>query len=370
MRRDVLELRAFYASARGRAAREMVARKLSEAWGDPRGLEFLGLGYATPYLEAVRERARRTIAVMPASQGVEVWPAVGRNLACLAPETALPLPNAMFDRVVCVHALEEAEDAVAMMQEVCRVLSPTGRVFVAVAARNGLWSNAEGTPFGHGRPWSRSQLEAVLRAADLEPSGWTRALYAPPFAWTARWAEGFELVMDGGDRHIFGRVEIHDAEGRHMAHRPVDLVEVDHVGLHSLEAGVAGFGDVRWGQVVAAAPHPAHAACRAGHFGGQHQLVARARIFFKPVAQDFFGDVEGLSSRGHRVHLCCVQKVDTARQRVVQDGVRRGLVDLFAKSHGAQADWGHLEIAGAEFDFFHGVGWVVYGTVAVSTTAA
>lgn len=194
MRRDVLELRAFYASARGRAAREMVARKLSEAWGDPRGLEFLGLGYATPYLEAVRERARRTIAVMPASQGVEVWPAVGRNLACLAPETALPLPNAMFDRVICVHALEEAEDAVAMMQEVCRVLAPTGRVFVAVAARNGLWSNAEGTPFGHGRPWSRSQLEAVLRAADLEPSGWTRALYAPPFAWTARWAEGFEQV--------------------------------------------------------------------------------------------------------------------------------------------------------------------------------
>jgi hypothetical protein len=34
----------------------------------------------------------------------------------------------------------------------------------------------------------------VLRDADLEPSGWTRALYAPPFAWTARWAEGFEQV--------------------------------------------------------------------------------------------------------------------------------------------------------------------------------
>ena len=203
MRRDVLELRAFYASARGRAAREMVARKLSEAWGDPRGLDFLGLGYATPflgpgyappYLESARERARRTVAVMPAAQGVEVWPAGGRNLACLADETALPLPNAMFDRVVCVHALEEAEDAVALMQEVCRVLAPSGRVIVAVAARNGLWSNAEGTPFGHGRPWSRRQLEIVLREADLEPSGWTRALYVPPFNWTARWAEGFEQV--------------------------------------------------------------------------------------------------------------------------------------------------------------------------------
>ncbi|ATQ41713.1 class I SAM-dependent methyltransferase [Caulobacter mirabilis] len=192
MRRDVLELRTFYASPRGRAAREMVARKLSEAWGDPRGLEFLGLGYATPYLESVRERARRAVAVMPASQGVEVWPVGGRNLAVIADETSLPLPNAVFDRVVCVHALEEADDAVALMREVCRVTAPSGRVIVAVAARNGLWSNAEGTPFGHGRPWSRRQLENVLREADLEPSGWTRALYAPPFTWTARWAEGFE----------------------------------------------------------------------------------------------------------------------------------------------------------------------------------
>lgn len=192
MRRDVLELRSFYASPRGRAAREMVGGKLAEAWGDPRGLDFLGIGYATPYLEAVRERARRTVAVMPASQGVEVWPVGARNLACLADETALPLANAMFDRVVCVHALEEADNPLALMQEVCRVLAPSGRVIVAVAARNGLWSNAEGTPFGHGRPYTRRQLEDVLREADLEPSGWTRALYAPPFGWTARWAQGFE----------------------------------------------------------------------------------------------------------------------------------------------------------------------------------
>lgn len=194
MRRDVLELRAFYASARGRAAREMVGRKVTEVWGDPRGLDILGVGYATPYLEAFRDRARRAVAVMPASQGVEVWPVGERNLACLGDEAALPLPNALFDRVLCVHALEESDNATALMQEVCRVLAPSGRVIVAVAARNGLWSNAEGTPFGHGRPYTRRQLEQVLRDADLEPSGWTRALYAPPFTWTAGWAEGFEQI--------------------------------------------------------------------------------------------------------------------------------------------------------------------------------
>jgi hypothetical protein len=66
------------------------------------------------------------------------------------------------------------------------------RVVVVVAARNGAWANSESTPFGHGRPFSRRQLADLLRDADLEPSGWTRALYVPPIPWAAGWAEGFE----------------------------------------------------------------------------------------------------------------------------------------------------------------------------------
>ena len=65
---------------------------------------------------------------------------------------------------------------------------------MVVAARNGLWANSESTPFGHGRPYSRGQLAELLREAELEPSGWTRALYAPPLPWLAGWAEGFEQV--------------------------------------------------------------------------------------------------------------------------------------------------------------------------------
>ncbi len=194
MRRDVLELRAFYAQPLGAAAREMVGRKVAEAWGDLKGLDLLGLGYATPYLEALWPDARRAVAAMPAAQGVEVWPGQPSNLACLADEFALPLPNALFDRVLCVHALEESDDPAELLREVARVLAPSGRVILTVAARNGLWSNAEATPFGHGRPYTRRQLESLLREADLEPSGWTRALYVPPFGWAARWAEGFEQV--------------------------------------------------------------------------------------------------------------------------------------------------------------------------------
>ena len=194
MRRDVLDLRAFYASPLGGAAREMLGRKIEEAWGDARGLDVLGLGYATPFLDTARARARRVVAAMPATQGVEVWPSGGANAATLVEETGLPFPNAMFDRVLAVHALEEADDPAAVLREIWRVMAPSGRLIVAVASRDGLWAGAESTPFGHGRPFSRHQLEALLREADLEPAGWTRALYVPPTAVMSRWAEGFEQV--------------------------------------------------------------------------------------------------------------------------------------------------------------------------------
>jgi SAM-dependent methyltransferase len=195
MRRDVLELRQFYASDLGRAARAMMGRKVVEAWGDAHGLDVLALGYATPFVGSLQAAARRVVAAMPAQQGVEVWPGGERgNLTTLVGEDALPFPNALFDRILVAHGVEDSPDPVAFLREVWRVLAPSGRVVVAVTARNGLWANTEKTPFGHGRPYSREQLAELLREAELEPSGWTRALYVPPLNWMAGWAEGWEQV--------------------------------------------------------------------------------------------------------------------------------------------------------------------------------
>jgi SAM-dependent methyltransferase len=151
MRRDVVELRQFYAGPLGRAARDMLGRKLTETWGDVNGLDILGLGYATPILERFT-RARRVVAAMPAEQGVEAWPSSGPgNRTCLTRENALPFPNALFDRILVVHGLEESDDPLALLREVWRVMAPSGRVVLAAAARSGVWCHAEATP-----NWSRS----------------------------------------------------------------------------------------------------------------------------------------------------------------------------------------------------------------------
>jgi SAM-dependent methyltransferase len=192
MRRDVRELSAFYATAMGRAARRLIERKLVEAWESCRDLDMLGLGYATPYLTRFREQARRTVAAMPQTQGAEAWPAGGRNLVCEGQELRLPFQNALFDRVLVIHGLEESDDPAAYLAEVRRVMAPSGRAILAVANRRGFWAGSESTPFGHGRPFTRSQLEDVVREAGLEPTAWSRALYAPPLPALAPWAEGLE----------------------------------------------------------------------------------------------------------------------------------------------------------------------------------
>lgn len=194
MRQSVLDLRRFYATPLGRVARRMISRKIDEVWADGSGLDVLALGYATPFVEGLERFARRIVASMPAAQGVEPWPLLAPNCACLAHETALPFPNAFFDRILLVHALEESDNPLAVLAEACRVLAPSGRMILAATARRGPWADAEDSPFGHGRPFSRSQLERLVREAELTPLSWTRALYAPPLAWTVRWADGFEQV--------------------------------------------------------------------------------------------------------------------------------------------------------------------------------
>lgn len=191
MRRSVEDLKTFYQTPLGESARRLIGVKLSEAWKDVQGQDVLGIGYPVPWLEQLGE-ARRILAAMPARQGAEIWPADMRVRTVLVEEDALPFPAGLFDRVLLVHALEEAADPHRLLLEASRLLSPSGRLIVVVAARGGFWAHAERTPFGHGQPYSRSQLDAALRAAELEPLAFSYALHAPPIM--LRWAGLMEKV--------------------------------------------------------------------------------------------------------------------------------------------------------------------------------
>ena len=43
-----------------------------------------------------------------------------------------------------------------------------------------MWAAADNTPFGDGHPFSRGQLEQLLRDHSFVPEQWRDALYLPP----------------------------------------------------------------------------------------------------------------------------------------------------------------------------------------------
>jgi SAM-dependent methyltransferase len=191
---DVVDLRNFYAQRLGVAARRFVGRGIRARFNDVRGMRMLGVGYVTPYLGLFREEGERCLAFMPAAQGVVKWPSARPSLAALVDELELPLTDAAVDRVLLVHALEMAHDPAALLREAWRVLAAGGRLLAVVPNRRGLWARMDTIPFGHGRPYSRSQITQLLRDTWFTPVGWSEALYVPPIArgWFLRTAVAWE----------------------------------------------------------------------------------------------------------------------------------------------------------------------------------
>jgi SAM-dependent methyltransferase len=177
---DVLDLEEFYGSTLGQTTARLLRARLREVWPSVRGETVLGLGYATPLLRPFVEESARTLAFMPAQQGVTRWPREGRNRATLVDEMDLPLPDRTVDRVLLVHAVECAEQLRPMLREIWRVMTDGGRLIVVVPTRAGFWSQIERSPFCHGHPYSSGQLAALLRANMFAPLRQTRALYMPP----------------------------------------------------------------------------------------------------------------------------------------------------------------------------------------------
>jgi len=133
---DVLDLNDFYSSTLGQMTVRLLRARLREVWPNVRGETVLGLGYATPFLRPFREEAQRTLAFMPAQQGVTRWPREGRNLTALVDEHDLPLPDRSVDRVLLVHAVECSEQLRPFLREIWRVMADGGRLVVVAPTRH------------------------------------------------------------------------------------------------------------------------------------------------------------------------------------------------------------------------------------------
>ncbi|MDP2354708.1 MAG: class I SAM-dependent methyltransferase [Beijerinckiaceae bacterium] len=216
---DVIDLRSFYASPLGAVAQRFIGGAIDKQWTSCVGQSVLGIGFAIPYIETLRKDTVRTLAFMPAEQGVVNWPSNGLSASALVDVTALPLPDSCIDRVLVVHALEMADQPEEFLSEVWRVLAPGGRMMLVAPNRAGVWARFDSTPFGHGRPYSASQLRSLLRDTLFSPVHWGEALYAPPFTrpYLLRSAPAFEAV---GKKMSLPGAGVHIIEATKQLYRP------------------------------------------------------------------------------------------------------------------------------------------------------
>ncbi len=180
MELDVVDLRDFYQSALGLTVRRIVGQEVRTRWRGHRGGMVVGLGFGVPYLGPFRQEARCVAALMPETQGALIWPASGPLGSVLVEDRALPLPDNSVDRLLVVHSLEATDRPAALIRELWRVLMPEGRLMIIAPNRRSVWARIDATPFGHGRPYSRSQLERLLLDGMFTPVSWGTALHLPP----------------------------------------------------------------------------------------------------------------------------------------------------------------------------------------------
>jgi len=219
---DIVDIRSFYTTTLGRLADRSIAMSLTSVWDSLPNERLVGLGYALPWLDGFGADAERVLALMPQMQGAVNWPPAGPSATALVFDEELPLLDASIDRFLLVHALEHAESPLETLKEVWRVLSPAGRIVLVVPNRRGIWARFEHTPFGIGRPFSRGQLDSLLRDANFTPSAWSEALLFPPSK--RRWMMRFHRMMEQTGRRLwpmFAGVLVVEAQKRVYQGRPV-----------------------------------------------------------------------------------------------------------------------------------------------------
>lgn len=259
---DVVHLRTFYDLPLGRVLRGLIGAPVRDMWPDLKGQNLLGIGYAGPFMRPYLDAVDRAIAAMPAPQGAMRWPRERQtNLCTLVEDDALPFPDAYFDRVMLVHALDHCADPAALLREVWRVMAPGGRLIAIVPNRRGLWAQSELSPFGYGRPYSGRQVRELLTGGQFNVKADSNALFMPPSKTrtvlkSARTWEnvgrrlwptfGGVLIMEA-EKVVFRSLPADGKKSRLEVFRPVFLPEGVASGLKPVRSASADIIRRAWG---------------------------------------------------------------------------------------------------------------------------
>ena len=177
---DVIALKEFYTTPLGIVVCHNLRKIIKNFWGDDKDANVAGIGFAPPYLLPILGKTHGVFACMPAAQGVIHWPNNQNNLSLLLDEAELPFPDNSLQRILLIHALENSDNGIRMLEEIWRVLSPTGKLLVVAPNRSSIWAKSPYSPFAHGQPFSYWQLKQLFVEHSFTPLNSQYALFFPP----------------------------------------------------------------------------------------------------------------------------------------------------------------------------------------------
>src|SRR5690606_19093299 len=132
------------------------------------------------------------------------------------------------------------------------------------------------------------------------------------------------------------------AEEAGVPGRPVQLIEIDMLGLQAPQTALQCSGDVLTGEAGGAVADMVHGPARPGDLGGEDPPRALATLA-KQLADDALAGTLGFAPGRYRVHLRAVDEVDAGVARTIDLGKGIALGVLLTPGHGAQAQGADLE---------------------------
>jgi len=175
-------LEGFYKTSCGKHLGVEVENNLNKSWNDQNlsHCHILCIGFPVPGIKALSQKGASFALFTPGFLGAKKMVRKGMNFSATGDEAHLPFRQGSYDRAYIFHALEYMEDQVSFLEELWKVLSPGGRIFLMVPNKKGPWKK-----FGLPKPEAAKEfltrdIKSLLRGKGFAIAGCFGAAYGLP----------------------------------------------------------------------------------------------------------------------------------------------------------------------------------------------
>ena len=180
MYNNINKLEIFYSSLLGRHCKILINNQLNNFLPNTKGMNILGIGYTFPFIKKLRSESK-SLFIFSTNDVINYnLTSIKNKFSCIIDEKKIPISDLHFDRIIICHSLEFIANIENFLQEVWRILNGEGKIIILIPNRLGFWARDEKNPFGHGQPFSKSQIINLLNQNKFEITKIKFSLYIPP----------------------------------------------------------------------------------------------------------------------------------------------------------------------------------------------